>query len=60
MESISRGNWSLLALTLDLLVPPLALLTLILGAAFSLSWFMFVFFGALALPDIYWLLSGWH
>lgn len=48
VESISGGNWSLLAMTLDLLVPPLALLTLILGAAFSLSWLVFVLFGVLA------------
>lgn len=48
MESIARRNWNLLAMTLDLLVPPLALLTLALGAAFVLSWLVFILSGALA------------
>jgi glycosyltransferase involved in cell wall biosynthesis len=48
VESIGRGNWNLLAMTLDLLVPPLALLTLALGALFSLSWLVFMLSGALA------------
>jgi cellulose synthase/poly-beta-1,6-N-acetylglucosamine synthase-like glycosyltransferase len=48
VESISRRNWNLLAMTLDLLVPPLALLTLVLGAVFSLSWLVFMLYGALA------------
>jgi len=48
VESIGRRNWSLLAMTLDLLVPPLALLTLALGAVFSLSWLVFFLCGILA------------
>ncbi len=48
LESIGKGNGSLLAMTLDLLVPPLALLTLALAAAFGLSWLVFVLNGALA------------
>jgi cellulose synthase/poly-beta-1,6-N-acetylglucosamine synthase-like glycosyltransferase len=47
-ESIVKGNGNLLAMTLDLLVPPLALLTLALVAAFGLSWLVFVLTGALA------------
>ncbi|MHC8354592.1 glycosyltransferase family 2 protein [Pseudomonas sp. LB3P81] len=42
VEAITRGNGSLLAMTLDLWVPPLALLTLVLGAAFALSWLVFL------------------
>jgi hypothetical protein len=34
-------------MTLDLLVPPLALLTLVLAAAFILSWLVFLLGGAL-------------
>ena len=48
VESIGQGNWRLLAMTLDLLVPPLALLTLALAAAFGLSWLVFMLSGALA------------
>lgn len=48
VESITRRNWSLLAMTVDLWVPPLALLTLVLGAFFSLSWLVFMLGGALA------------
>jgi cellulose synthase/poly-beta-1,6-N-acetylglucosamine synthase-like glycosyltransferase len=48
VESIGQGNWRLLAMTLDLLVPPLALLSLALGAAFGLSWLVFMLSGALA------------
>lgn len=48
VESIARRNWSLLAMTVDLWVPPLALLTLVLGAFFTLSWLVFIFGGALA------------
>lgn len=48
VESIGKGNGSLLAMTLDLLVPPLALLTLLLVAAFGLSWLLFMLSGALA------------
>jgi cellulose synthase/poly-beta-1,6-N-acetylglucosamine synthase-like glycosyltransferase len=47
-ESIGKGNGNLLAMTLDLLVPPLALLTLALVAAFGLSWLIFLLTGALA------------
>lgn len=47
VESIRRGNWNLLAMTLDLLVPPLALLALILGAAFALAWLVFFLCGVL-------------
>jgi cellulose synthase/poly-beta-1,6-N-acetylglucosamine synthase-like glycosyltransferase len=48
MESIGKRNGSLLAMTLDLLVPPLALLTLVLVAAFVLSWLVFLLAGMLA------------
>jgi cellulose synthase/poly-beta-1,6-N-acetylglucosamine synthase-like glycosyltransferase len=48
VESIGKGNASLLAMTLDLLVPPLALLTLVLVAAFALSWLVFLLAGTLA------------
>ncbi|WP_397449709.1 glycosyltransferase family 2 protein [Pseudomonas sp. NA-150] len=48
VESIGRGNGNLLAMTLDLLVPPLALLVLALAAVFSLSWLAFLLFAALA------------
>jgi len=48
VEAIRKGNGSLLAMTLDLLVPPLALLTLALIAAFGLSWLVFVLTGAWA------------
>ncbi|SED95106.1 Glycosyltransferase, catalytic subunit of cellulose synthase and poly-beta-1,6-N-acetylglucosamine synthase [Pseudomonas frederiksbergensis] len=48
VESLGQRNWRLLAMTLDLLVPPLALLTLALAAAFVLSWLVFLLSGALA------------
>lgn len=48
VEAITRRNGGLLAMTLDLLVPPLALLTLVLVAAFILSWLVFLLGGALA------------
>ncbi|MVV48702.1 glycosyltransferase [Pseudomonas sp. PB120] len=51
VESVSRRNWSLLAMTLDLLVPPLALLTLVLVAAFVLSWLFFLL-GASGAPAL--------
>ena len=44
-ESIRRGNWSLLAMTLDLLVPPLALLTLLTVAGFVMTWLWFALSG---------------
>jgi cellulose synthase/poly-beta-1,6-N-acetylglucosamine synthase-like glycosyltransferase len=47
-ESVGKRNGNLLAMTLDLLVPPLALLTLALVAAFGLSWLIFLLTGALA------------
>jgi cellulose synthase/poly-beta-1,6-N-acetylglucosamine synthase-like glycosyltransferase len=47
-ESVGKRNGNLLAMTLDLLVPPLALLTLVLVAAFGLSWLIFLLTGALA------------
>jgi cellulose synthase/poly-beta-1,6-N-acetylglucosamine synthase-like glycosyltransferase len=48
VEAIRKGNWNLLAMTADLLVPPLALLTLLLVAAFSLAWLVVLLGGALA------------
>lgn len=48
VEAISRGNGGLLAMTLDLLVPPLALLTLLLSVVFTLSWLAFLLGAALA------------
>lgn len=47
-EAIRTGNLNLLAMTADLLVPPLALLTLLLVVAFSLSWLVVLLGGALA------------
>lgn len=47
VESIRHRNWSLLAMTLDLLVPPLALLTLLAVASFAMTWFWFVLSGLL-------------
>ncbi|QGW77444.1 glycosyltransferase [Pseudomonas alkylphenolica] len=43
--SITRRNWNLLAMTVDLMVPPLALLTLTLMVVFSASWLAFLLFG---------------
>jgi cellulose synthase/poly-beta-1,6-N-acetylglucosamine synthase-like glycosyltransferase len=48
LESLRRGNWPLLGMTFDLLVPPLALLTLAAVAAFVLSCGLFMFSGLLA------------
>ncbi len=45
--SVSQGNGLLLAMALDLLVPPLALLTLALMAIFTLSWLAWAVFGIL-------------
>ena len=45
VESIRRGNWNLLGMTLDLLVPPLALLTLLAAACFAVTWLWFVLSG---------------
>jgi len=43
VESVRRGNWSLLAMSIDLLVPPLALLTLLAVACFVMAWLLFMF-----------------
>ena len=48
LESLRRGNWPLLGMTFDLLVPPLALLTLAAVAAFSMAWLLFMLSGLLA------------
>nr|WP_298163858.1 glycosyltransferase family 2 protein [uncultured Pseudomonas sp.] len=48
VESLGQRNWKLLGMTLDLLVPPLALLTLVAVAAFVLSWLLFGLSGLLA------------
>lgn len=48
VEALGRGNWKLLGMTLDLLVPPLALLTLVAIAAFLLAWLLFALSGLLA------------
>ncbi|WP_223415738.1 MULTISPECIES: glycosyltransferase family 2 protein [unclassified Pseudomonas] len=48
IEAIRKGNLNLLAMTADLLVPPLALLTLLLVVAFCLSWLVVLLGGALA------------
>lgn len=45
VESIRRKNWNLLAMTLDMWVPPLALLTLMLGAGFVLAWLVLLLGG---------------
>jgi glycosyltransferase involved in cell wall biosynthesis len=51
VESVRRGNWSLLAMSIDLLVPPLALLTLLAVACFVMAWLLFMFSG-LVLPSL--------
>ncbi|OEC35031.1 Glycosyltransferase, catalytic subunit of cellulose synthase and poly-beta-1,6-N-acetylglucosamine synthase [Pseudomonas cuatrocienegasensis] len=48
VESLGRRNWKLLGMTLDLLVPPLALLTLVAVALFVLAWLLFGLSGLLA------------
>ena len=48
LESLGKANWKLLGMTLDLLVPPLALLTLVAGVAFVLSWLLYLLSGLLA------------
>ena len=47
VESIRRRNWNLLGMTLDLLVPPLALLTLLAMAGFAITWLWFALSGSL-------------
>lgn len=51
VESIGKANWMLLGMTLDLLVPPLALLTLVVSAAFGLSCLLFML-GGLLVPAL--------
>lgn len=46
-SSVAQRNAGLLALALDLLVPPLALLVLVLAACFCLTWLAFAFVGLL-------------
>lgn len=50
-SALTKGNWPLLAMSLDLMVPPLALLTLALVGLFVVSWLMFLLFGVL-LPAV--------
>ena len=52
LESLRRGNWKLLGMSLDLLVPPLALLILVVGVAFSIAWLLFILGGLLVLALI--------
>lgn len=47
-EAIKQGNGQLLAMALDLLVPPLALLALVAVAAFIMAWLLFMLSGLLA------------
>lgn len=51
VSSFVRRQWHLLAMTLDLMVPPLALLVLALVAVFSLAWLVCLLFGVL-LPAV--------
>ncbi|WP_422418609.1 glycosyltransferase family 2 protein [Pseudomonas sp. GZD-222] len=46
--SVFQRNWNLLAMTVDLMVPPLALLALTLLGVFGASWLAFVLFDVLA------------
>lgn len=46
-SSVAQRNAGLLALALDLLVPPLALLVLVLAACFCLTWLVFALVGLL-------------
>lgn len=48
IASFTQRNWNLLAMTVDLMVPPLALLVLALVVVFSVSWLAFVLFAVLA------------
>lgn len=50
-RSLAQGNWPLLAMAVDLLVPPLALLALAMMVVFSVAWLAFLFFGIL-LPAV--------
>lgn len=51
LESLRRGNWKLLGMSLDLLVPPLVLLILVVAVAFSIAWLLFVL-GGLLVPAL--------
>lgn len=51
VTSLRRRSGNLLAMTLDLWVPPLALLTLVLAGAFVLAWLLFII-GASAAPAV--------
>ncbi|WP_286914618.1 MULTISPECIES: glycosyltransferase family 2 protein [unclassified Pseudomonas] len=46
-SALAKGNWPLLAMSLDLMVPPLALLTLALAGLFVVSWLVFLLLGVL-------------
>ena len=48
LAALKQGNGSLLAMTLDLLVPPLALLVLALVAVNLLAWLAYLLFGVAA------------
>ena len=48
LAALKHGNGSLLAMTLDLLVPPLALLVLALVAVNLLAWLAYLLFGVVA------------
>lgn len=50
-SALAKGNWPLLAMSLDLMVPPLALLTLALAGLFVVSWLVFLLLGVL-LPAV--------
>ncbi|HDS1681433.1 TPA: glycosyltransferase [Pseudomonas putida] len=46
-HALARGNWPLLGMAMDLLVPPLALLSLLLTVLFVVTWLAFGLFGLL-------------
>ena len=54
IESLARRNGALLALALDLMVPPLALLVLALAGVFCLSWLAWLLLDVSTAP---WLAS---
>ena len=49
VSALAKRNWHLLAMSLDLMVPPLALLTLALVGLFVVAWLAFLLLGV-ALP----------
>lgn len=55
VEGVTRRNGPLLALALDLMVPPLALLVLALAGVFSLAWLAWLVLGVATAA---WLASG--